>query len=460
MVCPERKKQAPLWVSNKANRPALPHPFLWGLVGAVGLVVSCLVYLQSTVLAEPFSNPVVPRATLGYRHGTFPALPDDPLCKPFGGCTHAGVDLLIPEGCPPGHKVYAFADGRVQEIVKEGQPEYQWAGNAVVIWHPSSLLGAGGQSFYTLYLHMRNAPLVKVNDLMVGGETVLGEVGKTGAAGNRCHTHFEIRRFAYLISPFWKNIYGFGDQRNDFYFKTFWLDPVPMFATYPSGLKEATPPPKQEEKASASQESQADILSSPAFDPGRLVTKWILAFRAGDVGELVDVDMNTLRPLVKEQQTTPRRDWPTLRRRYREALATWRLALTRGLDALKGEYCDGQVLLHRSRALFDQWYENDIDLRSALVYAMILDVNVEFRVIEVRALSATRHRVFVEFLPHQRASLFRCERRDVRSAVVVFEVSDRAYTVIGSQKQMTVLLPNKSGMGALVGGVLTLQIQY
>ena len=57
--------------------------------------------------ADAVENPVVPNGTLGeFRHGTFPS-------PPLGDFTHVGVDIVAP--C--GSDIYAFADGKVRDII-------------------------------------------------------------------------------------------------------------------------------------------------------------------------------------------------------------------------------------------------------------------------------------------------------------------------------------------------------
>ena len=168
-------------------------------------------------------NPVIINGTLGeFRHGTFPS-------PPIGEFTHVGVDLIAP--CAS--DVYAFADGRVKDVIDStNDKNYKTLGYMVLIEHPALLIG---KKFYTLYLHMQSPPEVGIGDSVTGGSTVIGKVGDTGKAFG-CHTHFEIRYFPGRISE-WNNIYGPGDQRNSEYLKQNWENPLTFFKKYPTGLK-------------------------------------------------------------------------------------------------------------------------------------------------------------------------------------------------------------------------------
>lgn len=168
-------------------------------------------------------NPVITNGSLGeFRHGTFPS-------PPLGEYTHVGVDLVAP--C--GSDVYAFADGRVKDVIDNtNDKDYKTLGYMVLIEHPESLIG---KKFYTLYLHMQGPPEVITGDLVTGGSTVIGKVGETGKAFG-CHTHFEIRYFPERFST-WGNIYGPGDQRVSEYLKQNWENPIAFFNKYPNGLK-------------------------------------------------------------------------------------------------------------------------------------------------------------------------------------------------------------------------------
>lgn len=171
--------------------------------------------------AEALDNPVVPNGKLGeFGHGTFPSL---------GERTHVGVDIVA--SC--GSDIYAFADGRVKDVISNKNDKiFKALGYMVLIEHPVSVIG---KMFYTLYLHMQKPPKVKVGDQVKGGNTVIGKVGDTGEKTQGCNTHFEIRYFPERLSK-WGDIYGPGDQRASEYFKQNWEDPIAFFEKYPTGI--------------------------------------------------------------------------------------------------------------------------------------------------------------------------------------------------------------------------------
>lgn len=169
-------------------------------------------------------NPVITNGILGwFRHGTFPS-------PPLGEFTHVGVDLVAP--C--GSDIYAFADGRVKDVIDNtNDKNYEALGYMVLIEHPASLIG---KKFYTLYLHMKDPPEVKIGNQVNGGSTVIGKIGDSGKTLGGCHTHFEIRYFPERFST-WGNIYGPGDQRASDYFKQNWGNPLTFFKKHPNGIK-------------------------------------------------------------------------------------------------------------------------------------------------------------------------------------------------------------------------------
>lgn len=186
----------------------------------LGLMLSSPITL---IAQERAANPVVPNATLGpFQHGTFPSLESRGQ-----QWTHVGVDLVAPGGSP----IYAFGDGTVTQVITKDDPEFSWAGNPVMIEHPTK-----PRSIYTIYLHLKEAPSVKAADSVQGGKTQIGKVGRTGAASNVDHVHFEIRYFKEWLSR-WGNIYAPGDQRNSPYLKANWEDPLVYFLRFSSGLR-------------------------------------------------------------------------------------------------------------------------------------------------------------------------------------------------------------------------------
>lgn len=78
------------------------------------------------------------------------------------------------------------ADGRVVAIGDDSQ----WNGHFIVISHDPSYDVETG--FSTRYLHLKEAPLVNVDDDVVAGVTVLGYMGSTGKSTNP-HLHFGVR---------------------------------------------------------------------------------------------------------------------------------------------------------------------------------------------------------------------------------------------------------------------------
>lgn len=191
-------------------------PFLMTILMVFG-------YFGISTHGEILDNPVVPNGKLGeFRHGTFPS-------PPLGDYTHVGVDIVAP--C--GSNIYAFADGRVKDIIDNpSDGNFKTLGYIVIIEHPDSLIG---KTFYTLYLHMQGPPEIKIGTQVKGGSTVIGKIGNTGKVIGGCHTHFEIRYFPERLSS-WGNIYGPGDQRASKYFKQNWEDPVTFFEKYPKGI--------------------------------------------------------------------------------------------------------------------------------------------------------------------------------------------------------------------------------
>ena len=118
--------------------------------------------------------------------------------------THPAVDILAPLGS----EVDAFAAGTVV-AVSTGASDSYWTslGWYVLVYDPGSTAPdvAGGQNFYTLYLHLNNQPQVQVNQTISAGSKI-GVVGTTGnetgvPAGDGL-LHFEIRLFADLFQPY------------------------------------------------------------------------------------------------------------------------------------------------------------------------------------------------------------------------------------------------------------------
>lgn len=119
------------------------------------------------------------------------------ISSPFGNRSmgwHGGVDLWC-SGCL-GKPIYAAADG----VVLKAQTNHYSYGNFVMIDHGADERGV---RIVTLYAHMRYAPLVSVNQKVVGGSTQLGVVGNTGNSYG-AHLHFEVRENNTRVDPIGK----------------------------------------------------------------------------------------------------------------------------------------------------------------------------------------------------------------------------------------------------------------
>lgn len=103
--------------------------------------------------------------------------------RPSLGDYHGGTDIAA-SGCL-GKNIVAAADGTV---IKVQDMHYSY-GNFVMIDHG---LDSAGRRIVTLYAHMRYSPSVKAGQTVVGGQTVLGQVGSTGNSTG-AHLHFEVR---------------------------------------------------------------------------------------------------------------------------------------------------------------------------------------------------------------------------------------------------------------------------
>lgn len=126
--------------------------------------------------------------------------------------THPGVDILAECGSP----IYPVTDGEVFDVISSkddgdyGEDGKKGLGYMTIVKHDVPA------NTYSLYLHMQEEPSVKPGDKVIAGKTILGKIGKTGAAWG-CHTHFEVRHFGtrYLTDKGWNypaNIYGKGEQ--------------------------------------------------------------------------------------------------------------------------------------------------------------------------------------------------------------------------------------------------------
>lgn len=114
---------------------------------------------------------------------------------------HAGVDIAAPRGA----EVRPLADGTVTNIVgSAADSSFSSLGYAVVVKHESSV---SAKPTWSIYLHFDQPPSVEPGDRVSAGRSVLGYVGRSGAAFG-FHTHIEVRHFADRLSPKWRNIYG------------------------------------------------------------------------------------------------------------------------------------------------------------------------------------------------------------------------------------------------------------
>lgn len=177
----------------------------------------------------PALHPVVPGGTIGqFQHGTLVTkLPSGSLVAaptPQDAThTHAGVDIVADCGSP----IYALADGAVFDlIVSEQDSDHQSLGYAVIVKHTA---GSAAQDTYSAYFHMNEPPHVRQGDQVVGGQTQLAVVGKTGVATG-CHLHLEVRHFdsRFLQDPQWNqpwNIYGLGNKTSSPLFLEKWENP-------------------------------------------------------------------------------------------------------------------------------------------------------------------------------------------------------------------------------------------
>lgn len=256
-----------------------------------------LVYGKETIA----KNPVVPGGKVGmFQHGTLVTktvtgeliLASSP---PEATHTHAGVDIVANCGTP----IYAFADGRVKDLINnEKDNHFKALGYMVLIEHPPSLIG---KTFYTLYLHMQNPPILSINEEVKASQEI-GKVGDTGAAQG-CHTHFEIRYFPtrFLEDPNWNdpwNIYGKGDQRSAKQFLENWREPLVFLLQIR---------PSEQKVITSTEQSQLDkVVFRIIGCPGFVANKRAEGTRAvrGDVPQDIDLseDATTKEVLEKAVQ--------------------------------------------------------------------------------------------------------------------------------------------------------------
>lgn len=102
---------------------------------------------------------------------------------------HTGLDKAAAAGTP----IYAAHSGRVSRKWWDAFANGAGAGgNMVAI--------AGDDGYETRYAHMQSQSPLSVGDRVVGGQTVIGYVGRSGAAtGN--HLHFEALKAGKFVDP-------------------------------------------------------------------------------------------------------------------------------------------------------------------------------------------------------------------------------------------------------------------
>lgn len=150
-----------------------------------------------------------------------------PSTKPFAASkelVHAGVDLSAPEGTP----VFSMRDGVVVDVIADRlEKDWKSLGYMVMVAHTRA---DTGDTWYSVYLHLKQKPLVAPGDSVVAGKTELGLIGSTGSAyGN--HVHIEVRWFKDRFNRAWNNIYGKLTPESEktfdeVSFKALWRDPV------------------------------------------------------------------------------------------------------------------------------------------------------------------------------------------------------------------------------------------
>ena len=90
------------------------------------------------------------------------------------------------------HNIYAFADGVVSSTQTSNNPLIDWTmGNCIAINHnnPDTSIKPGSY-MRTIYMHMKDAPLLKAGDRVSKGQ-VIGIIGNTGNSGGN-HLHFSL----------------------------------------------------------------------------------------------------------------------------------------------------------------------------------------------------------------------------------------------------------------------------
>src|SRR3989344_160334 len=141
--------------------------------------------------------------------------------------THPGVDIVAPKGT----QIYPLADGTIVDLITNDKDnDWKFLGYMAVIKHDDKL---SNNDTYSIYLHMNESPSAKKGQKVLGGATLLGKIGATGAATGP-HAHIEVRHFIsrYMPDDGWNkplNIYGKGDQTRTKRFHDYWEDPLAAF---------------------------------------------------------------------------------------------------------------------------------------------------------------------------------------------------------------------------------------
>lgn len=124
----------------------------------------------------------------------FESTSNNVISSPYGdrnGSFHNGIDVINSNGTIGGTKIISVTSGTVARVylnVPEPQPNWSM-GYAVSIKTTDKDPGTG-KNFHTLYMHMKEKPLVNTNSSVSKG-TALGYVGSTGqSTGN--HLHFQV----------------------------------------------------------------------------------------------------------------------------------------------------------------------------------------------------------------------------------------------------------------------------
>lgn len=101
---------------------------------------------------------------------------------------HTGQDIAAPGGTP----IYAAHSGVIRRKWWDAQGKTAMGGNMVSI--------SGDDGLETRYAHMQSQSHLAVGSRVIGGQTIIGYVGMSGAA-NGNHLHFEVVVNGVQIDP-------------------------------------------------------------------------------------------------------------------------------------------------------------------------------------------------------------------------------------------------------------------